>query len=355
MTVSAEYRAVIATAAAPTVYLGELPFSALSYSSVLNGSASASVTLPLDSVANTTMEILPGSTVLWVERSGTLVFGGIIWTMSGDAASNPLTLNAGDFMSYYARRIIRSTLSFSSVDTHLVARGIIDYANGVTDALSIVGTADTSLSGVTVSRTFSSWDRKNVGGAVAQLSAINNGFDFKLELTYAAGNVPTVEFVCTSPNNGRATDLVFDLQSNVESVSFNVDGSQIVTQVDALGVGQGPDQLVATSTQASSQYALTQSAVSFSGVDSLPVLQAHADRQLVLGRSSVSSVTANVRADVEPLPSDYFVGDIVSVRASKGFFTSPSSMRIVEINVSTAGNQETVLLKLADASAFATI
>ena len=354
MTVSAEYRAVIATAAAPTVYLGELPFSALSYSSVLNGSASASVTLPLDSVANTTMAVAPGSTVLWIERSGSLVFGGIVWTMTGDVASNTVTLNAGDFMSYYARRVIRSTLTYSGVDSHVMARSVIDYANSVTDALGIVGTADTSTSGVTSSRTFASWDRKNVAGAITQLSQVNNGFDYKLELSLP-GNVPTVEFVCSSPNTGRATSLVFDLQSNIESVSFAVDGSQIVTQVDALGVGSGPDQLVATATQASSQYSLMQSAASFSDVAVAASLQAHADRQLALSRSTVSSVEVEVRTDIAPVPSEYAVGDLVEVRASKGFFVCPTAMRIVQIDVGSAGNSESVKLKLADAAAFATI
>jgi hypothetical protein len=351
---TASYRCWVATVAAPTVALGELPFSALSYNSVLNGSATASVSLPLDSFANDTMAIAPGSTVLWVERAGALVFGGIIWTMGGDVAGNSVTLNAGDFMSYYARRVLRSTLTYSGIDSHIIARGVIDAANGETDALGIVGTADTSTSGVLGSATFYGWDRKNVAGAVAQLSQVNNGFDYKLELTLP-GDVPTVEFVCVSPNTGNVTAHVFDLQSNIEALSFVVSGASIVTQADALGSGAGDARVTATATEAGSQYALMQSAVSFSDVSLEASLQSHADRLLALSRSPVSAVSIDVRTDVDPAPDAYSVGDLVEVRAAKGFFTCPTAMRIVQVDVKSSGNSESVSLKLADAAAFATI
>ena len=351
---TASYRCWVATVAAPTVALGELPFSALSYNSVLNGSATASVSLPLDSFANDTMAIAPGSTVLWVERAGALVFGGIIWTMGGDVAGNAVTLEAGDFMSYYARRVLRSTLTYSGIDSHIIARGVIDAANGETDALAIVGTADTSTSGVVSTRTYASWDRKNVAGAIAQLSQVNNGFDYKLELTLP-GDVPTVEFVCVSPNTGNVTDHVFDLQSNIEALSFDVSGASIVTQVDALGAGSGPDQLTATATQVGSQFSLMQSAASFTDVAVAATLQTHADRLLALSRSTVTAVVIDVRTDVDPAPDAYSVGDLVEVRAAKGFFTCPTEMRIVQVDVKSSGNSESVSLKLADAAAFATI
>ena len=161
--------------------------------------------------------------------------------------------------------------------------------------------------------------------------------------------------MCVSPNTGNVTDHVFDLQSNIEALSFDVSGASIVTQVDALGAGSGPDQLTATATQVGSQFSLMQSAASFTDVAVAATLQTHADRLLALSRSTVTAVVIDVRTDVDPAPDAYSVGDLVEVRAAKGFFTCPTEMRIVQVDVKSSGNSESVSLKLADAAAFATI
>lgn len=349
----AAYRAMIATVAAPTVFLAELPIESLSFTDVLNGASSCTISVPLDSYLSDTATVAAGSTVLWVERDSELVFGGIVWTMAGDTSGNTATLNAGGFHTYFARRVIRTTQTFAATEQLDIARGLIDYANGVTDALAIVGTAGTNSSGVTRDRTYPSWERKNIAQALEQLSAVNNGFDFTYELTYTSG-VPTVELVCTTANTGTATSLVFDLDANIEELSFTLDGSQVATQVDILGEGEGPEQLIGTATQAGSAFALSQY-VGSSDASVSATLTDHAERQLVQRRVALSALTAVVRSDVAPAYEDYSVGDIVEVRASVGLLSIADDFRIVQRNVSFTGNQETITVELVESAAFAVI
>ena len=68
----AAYRAMIATVAAPTVFLAELPVESLSFTDVLNGASSCTISVPLESYLSDTATVAAGSTVLWVERDGVL-------------------------------------------------------------------------------------------------------------------------------------------------------------------------------------------------------------------------------------------------------------------------------------------
>ena len=348
----AQFRALIATVTAPTVFIAELPITGLQYQTAINAPATATVEMPLDAPGAPT--IAAGSTVLWIERNDALVFGGVIWAVAGDAGQNTATVSAGDFLTYLQRRTIRTTQTFTNADQLDVARAIVDYANAVPDALNIIGTAGTNTSGVNISRTFPSWERKNVGAAIEQLADVNNGFDFVLELTYQ-GNTPTVELVLTSPNTGNPTDHVFDLQANIETLSFTADATQLATQVDALGSGEGPDKLVATATQASSAYALTQTTIAFSDIAGATLLGTHADRQLALRRAPITAVSAVIRPDVDPLPGTYAAGDIVELRAKRGLLDIAGDFRITTLSTAFANNQERITATFAEAAAFGTI
>lgn len=349
---AAQFRALIATVTAPTVFLAELPVTNLSYTTALNSAGTASVQMPL--VAPGAPDIAAGSTVLWIERDGALVFGGIVWTVAGDAGQNTATVNAGDFLTYLNRRLIRTTQTFTAADQLDIARALVDYANAVPDALDIIGTAGTNVSGVTRTQTFASWERKNVGQALEQLAAVNDGFDFVLELTYQ-GNTPTVELVLKSPNTGTATDHVFDLEANIETLSFTANASQLATQVDVLGAGEGPNKRVATATQASSAYALTQAAVSAPDITDTAGLTAIAKRQLALRRAPITAVSAVIRPDVAPLPGTYAVGDITQLRAKRGFLNVAGDYRITTLATTFANNQERITATFAEAAAFVTL
>ena len=347
------FRVLLSDSSAPENFTAELSFSALTVDKKLNAAGAATVTIPLDSYLSDVVTVEPAESLLWVERGGELIFGGIVWAMQGDTASNTATLSAGDFHSYYARRVIAVTSAeFIAEDQLDIARGLIEYANGVTDALTIVGTSATNTSGVTRTIRYPKWQHHNVATALEQTAMVNNGFDFYYDTYYVAG-VPTVELICTYPNSGTATDIVFDLDAHIERLSFTIDGSQVATQVHSLGAGEGPGHLHSVLTEEGST--LLQYVFSADDVTDPAELALRGNRQLALRREYINSVTAVMRTDIEPTPDAYGVGDLIELRASKGLLDIAGSFRIVEKNTSFTANQEVVTVTLADAAAFAVI
>jgi hypothetical protein len=350
---TSNFRVLLSESSAPAAFTAELSFSALTVNKLLNAAGSASVTIPLDSYLSDVITVTPADTLMWVERGGELIFGGIVWTMQGDTATNTATLSAGDFHSYYARRVIASTSAeFTAEDQLDIGRGLIDYANAVTDSLTIVGTSGTNTSGVTRTVSYPSWQHHNVANALEQTAMVNDGFDFYYETTYVAG-VPTVELVCVYPNTGTATDIVFDLDAHIERLTFGLDGSQVATQVHSLGAGEGPNHLHSIQTEAGAT--LLQYVYAADDVSDLTELALRGNRQLAMRRSYVNSLTAVMRTDIDPTPDAYSVGDLIAVRASQGLLDIAGSFRIVQKSTSFSANQEVVTVTLADAAAFAEI
>ena len=88
---AASYRCLLATAAAPASMIAEIPWSSISIAEAPNSPETAVVSFSTRQ-SNQTITVRatgsggaiePGSTVLWIEREGGLVFGGIIWLVSG--------------------------------------------------------------------------------------------------------------------------------------------------------------------------------------------------------------------------------------------------------------------------------
>lgn len=297
------------------------------------------------------------SQLLWVERAGVLVWGGIIWGVNGDVSSNSLSIAAGGFHSYTRRRFIRpNTLSYSSTDQLTIARDLIDQMEAFNGSLGIINTSETSTSGVLRDREYSWWLRKNYGEAIDQLAAVNDGFDFRYALSYQSG-VPTVEFVTSYPKIGRSTSFVFDLGSNVELLSFQRDGASMANEVDALGEGEGPNKLIKTATSPSTlaTYPLLQSVVSFTDVTSETTLGTHAQFVLARGLHPIDQYTVRLAPSGPPTFGAYLVGDRVNLRGEFGYLSVDDTFRITSISVSVGGDGEVVDVSLASANAFETV
>jgi len=350
---SGMYRVLISPTSDPTAFSAELPFSGFSWVATLNGSGSASVSLPLRTTSTITATSLDaGKSLLWVERDGVLLWGGIVWGVSGDVASNSLVVSASGFHSYARRRVIRNTLTYSATDQVTIARGLIDSMEAVSGSLGIIGTTQTAVTGVNRDRTYNDWDRKNVGEALDQLAAVENGFDFSYTVSYVAG-LPAVEFVTSYPPLGRRTSYVLDLGSNVELLSFTRDGSAMANEVDALGLGQGPNRLIRTRTDtaALASEPLLQDAVTFSDISVASTLSAHAGQRLSRG-NAIEQFSVRLGPDGPPSLGSYSVGDIVEARGDYGYLSISGDYRISQLTTSVGDSGEVVDVALSSLEAF---
>lgn len=350
-----DYRVLISPITDPSAFSAELPFSSLSWTETLSDVGEASVSIPLRGAgpAVTPTNFGPGKTCLWVERNGSLRWGGIVWTLDGSVSSNELNVTAADFHSYARRRTIRTTKTYTAQDQLVIARDLIDTMEAVGGSLGLIQTTEATTSGVNRDRSFAFWERKSFGEAIEQLGAVENGFDWRYEVAYVAG-VPTVEFRTQYPNLGRRTSYIFDLGANVELLSFTMDGSALVNQADAIGVGEGPDTLIATAFDSSAltEYPLYQDVETFSDISVASTLADHAGRAIERGSAAITQYQVRISPDGPPSIGSYQVGDIVELRGNYGFLDATGDYRIVQLGYGVGSEGETVDATLTNLEAF---
>lgn len=353
--------------------LGELPAVSMEYGETLGGAGRWSATIPLES--NPPRLVLPsiggGSTELssdldlitsetvatartqvWFERDGVLLFPGILWTAKADIGANTLELAGEGPHSYFRRRLIRSTRSFTATDQLTIARTLIQEAQAAVNT-NIGVAAETATSGVLRDRTWLGYERKWVGEALEQLSAVEGGFDWR----YAAdwiGGVPTATLRFTYPATGRRTAHVFEVGTNCSLLSYDEDGTTATNLVDALGAGDGDDSLISSAANAAMQgpYRILEAVVAFSDVRNVDTLTIHAQRRLARGAGPIRHVELETFPDADPALGAYIVGDQVTVKAERGWVQLDDWFRIVEMSVSAVGGEERIKLALAGLEIF---
>ena len=356
--------------------LGELPVTAASYGVALNSAGRFQCTLPLEAdparlrlpfyaggstdldadVDLVTMaNLTPGTTAVWFERDGVLLFGGIVWAVSADSEGNTLTVAGEGPQSYLRRRAIRSTLTYTGVDQLDIARALIDHAQSVANG-TIGLTYDTTDSGVTRDRTYLAYERKNLGEAIEQLAAVDGGFDWRWDHNYVGG-IPTWSMGFTYPATGRDTQHVFEVGTNCSIGNYETDGSTIANLVDVFGAGTAAETLIATvqNTALQGPYPILETTESHSDVLVLATLELYGRRRLSRGAGPTRRAQLTTFAGTDPTLGSYICGDRVRVKVDHGWLQLDEVMRITEFGVSFAGGAETVSLALAGAEVFETI
>jgi len=279
-------------------------------------------------------DIVPGGTGLYVERDEVIMWGGILWTTQADVAGDTFVLNGEGFLSYFRRRVIRTTQSWPSGEyQENIASELIDYAQLVAGGDIDIVTSSVSA-GKVRNRTYLSEERKSIGDAIEQLAAVDDGFDFDFVSAWVADALTTT-FTTTYPNTGRATSYIFELGTNVSVMGVSKDGTTIVSSAEAIGAGLGDEAIIGVATNAAlhSQYPRLEAVETFSDIRDYDTLGLHAERRLKRGSGPMESISLKVFADTLPALGAYMVGDLVEVRGTYGFIDIDSTYRIMEIGV----------------------
>ena len=150
--------------------LGEVPFESATYSDVLNAPGAFSGTLGLQQPAklqsvlrNALMLMDDGRLTLFVERNGALVWGGFLWTSDCSLDDGTCTLNGEGYLSYFRRRLIADTLTYTGIDQTLIAKDLVDKAQLERGGHVGVVTSDVTASGVLRDRAYEFAEHKWVG------------------------------------------------------------------------------------------------------------------------------------------------------------------------------------------------
>lgn len=336
----AAYR-VLALDSVTGVPVAELPLSGLSYGSSLNDAGECSAMLPLpplDTAEGRELAKVFNDAVdevrrqLVVERDGVPVWAGIIWASPYNDADTTRSVGAAEWWSYFRRRVVLTSRTYTAVDQLVIARQLL------TDALAVgalVGqdmgfTFGTEVSGVARDRTYLNADRANVAEMVENLAAVIDGFEFAIDVRWSTAG--TLEKLVRThyPRRGRPfteTGLTFEVGRNVTDFSWPSDGTRYANVVHVLGAGETPRALRA------SRFALGEIFGPADGGLGFPVVEeveSHTDisRLSTLTALASSSVAAKarpivvpeitVRADADPMFGSYVCGDSCRVRIPSG-------------------------------------
>lgn len=317
----------------------EIPFQSFKYSKVLNAPGAFNAALNLWHPKCTRSNLDPGRTAIYVERDGTIVWGGILWTAQASDSGKSVDFGAEGWWSYFKRRLIRTTQTFAAADQLAIAQALMTYALAQPGSLTGI-TVGAETSGVLRDRVYYSYDRMPVAQSVEQLAAVIAGFDFSIETAWSAGAI-TKAFQLYYPKRGSRTNLVFDLGTSVTDASWQIDATTQANVVDVLGSGNGDAMLISTAADASSlaAYPLLEETVANKSVLVQATLDAQAGAEVISTSRPIETIpTLVARATTELTIGSFIEGDEVTVRASGGFFNVNGFYRILSYEVSVDEN-----------------
>jgi len=351
--------------------LAELPLTGVSYTQTLNSAGTFTGHLLLSGVNAEALNIadgtIPARTAVYIDRNGVLVWGGVLWGRDYNSDTQTLTFQGREFLSYYERRRITATTSFTNTDQLAIAQAVISNSagalNGNIGLLYNQGSGSTITSGVLVSRVYYGYELKTVFSAIQDLSKQSTGFDFEISVYYDGNGNPAKSFNTYYPRAGTAyssTSLsapVFELPSgNIVEYSYPEDGSVAANTIYVLGAGSNEGKLISTysdTSKLSAGWPLLEDQANYSDITDATVLNTLASGQVAAVSYPPTTLKVIAPPYLDPEFGTYQIGDDVRVRITDNRFptTLDSIYRLIALTVQAGENgPERVTLTLTTGS-----
>jgi hypothetical protein len=364
--------------------LAELPVQQVEYSTELNGIGTFSGMVPLN--ADTAplgpmAATIPGRTMLYIDRDGVIIWGGIVWTRRPLTAANGIygmQVQAAELPSYWQHRHVNSLLSTDTAvltangsstayvpagqrmysDQAWIVWSLLQYAGADITGAGSIGVDTNALvspTGITRSRTYDPAQRPVILDAIRQLAEADGGFDWGVEVGWNSNGTRYRRWQVYYPRRGRtasATGFTFQYGAggNVAAYDWPEDGTLLANRAIALGSGQGQDVVVGqaeATDQLASGWPLLENVAKYSDVTEYNAIGAHAQADLYAHSTGTTTPTFTVLADADPVLGSYTVGDsAIFAIDPDGYYPDgyAAELRIVSIKVSVTGGPETVAL-----------
>lgn len=313
------YRVVIAEINGAA--LEEVPAKNLAYSFALNNPGGCDFVLPLEHAKSVRSLLEPGQREIHIYRNEERIWGGYLWAV-GISSTQPEIRIAGEgYLSRLDRRLIADELIYEDEDQFDIAWDLINYTQSEADGALGFTRFSTTPSGVLRTRKFRSWERHNILDALQDLTEVYNGFD--IEIT------PNKEFKHHYPYKGNDDGVVFELGKNIGSIAYDVDATRTVSELHGMGAGGDRNRCIAvvTHTETQTDFGLLQSTEDFSNVRRYDTLVDRTTEALRV-RKGVRVLPQITVVTEDPAFGSFSVGDIVRVRAFKGYIDLDRQYRI---------------------------
>jgi len=360
----AEYRYLFADLLTNQI-LAELPFTGVNFTKQLNSIGTFTGHILLSGVNSNSTNIInatiPARSVVYVDRDGVLVWGGIIWERTFSSDSQEIRITAREFESYFEKRVITTTNVFNNVDQLTVAQTIVNTAQALPSG-NIGVVVGTETSGVLISKTYYSYELKNVFSAIQDLSKSGTGFDFNIGVAYDASDNPTKTLRFGYPRYGKTysstsvSQPVIELPGNIVKYEYPEDGQGTSNYVYTIGAGSNEGKLIATTidgTKIASGWAVLETVANYSDQTDATLLANLGAGQIAAVSSPPVVIKAVIPTYVDPIFGSYEIGDDIRIRLTDDRFpnTLDTYYRLVAYNVTVGeAGPEQVTLTLAIAN-----
>ncbi|MEU3783398.1 hypothetical protein [Streptomyces sp900129855] len=246
-----DYRYIAAHALTGDILHWNLSLTGVECGPELNGPGSLNATLE-PGLTRTTAEFLdPGNTLLYVEREGSLVWGGIVWRAEPQGSTYPI--EAAGFGSYPHRRYdLHGNLDgrgpYIDADPCQIIRDVWAYAQAqpdgdvdvVVDDTKSETTTGTSKAPYSLPKT----DARNLGEVIDEMADLDEGPEWTETVTWT-GRLAEHRIRLGAPRLGRRReDISFTSGINIATTPQAVrDADEYAQTVVALGSGTGSKRL----------------------------------------------------------------------------------------------------------------
>jgi hypothetical protein len=353
----AQYRYLFADLLTNTI-LGELPLTGVNFTQQLNSSGTFSGNLLLSGVDANTYNVadstIPARTAVYVDRDGTLIWGGVLWGREYNSKTQRISFQAREFESYFERRRITTTTVFNATDQLTAVQTLITNAQAASGG-NIGVQLGGETSSINITRTYYGYERKTVYSAIQDLSKALDGFDFNIYVYYDSNGNPAKLLKLGYPRSGQVysttslTIPVFQLPGNVVEYSYPEDGAIAANTVYALGAGSNEGKLIKTAIDGSKLtdgWPLLEEAPSYSDISNATLLEQLAQGQVAVVSYPPTTVKLSITATQDPILGSFAVGDDARLLINDDRFPNGLDVvyRIVAMNVTAGENNSPELV-----------
>lgn len=320
---SATYRYLLADVLTNSILL-EIPFAGATFSRKLNGPGNATFSFQLDSIGSTVAEqtnynqmvldsTIPGRTAVYIERNAALVWGGIIWSRTYESEGKTLTFTAQTFESYLYKQVIETTQNFVNVDQRNVLVSLINSMQAKAYANIGIQVPSSFSNSIVRSTTFWNYEVWSYGKAVENLVGYADGFDYTIDVQYAAG-VPVKQLLVdnTLGSSASTSGLAWDYPGGIKNYYWPENASDAATTIIGVAAGEGSAMLRGKAQNVSpllGGYPDLQEVYTNKDIGRATTLSSHLSSELKRISVPITSPTFEVNPEIGPGINDFALGD----------------------------------------------
>ncbi len=282
------------------------------------------------------LDLTAQGTEIWVwDDSGTQIFAGPLLGYNPKSAGDDIAwkIRAFGLLDYLRRWRIEpdgADQIYTQKDQAVIAKGLIDYHQGLTYGDYGIDTDNVSLTTVLRDRTYLAIEGHLIAQRLEELAAVDDGFDYRIDPANR-------EFLVDYPESGtdRTSTIIIDSRSIADpSAQISIGPEDIASE----GFGIGDDGLVAHRTNFPLRAALGRSSflASFSGITLQGTLDDHA-QHLIDERSEQLHAPAKTLYPIGLAWEDFVLGDLVEFSYDYGAGTMTENRRILTRKLSIKG------------------